>query len=136
MHRKELVKLSRSPPLQFTFNKKKTKSFKVKLVYRKSLQSIILLDFWERTEQKLRSFDWEKRPKAEGKMSPKILLEKNKERENRVSEEEKGREEKKAITALLVFLPLFESPILAVTLFKNLALIYISFTLVPNTNLI
>ena len=108
----------------------------MKLVYRKSLQSIILLDFWERTEQKLRSFDWEKRPKAEGKMSPKILLEKNKERENRVSEEEKGREEKKAMTALLVFLPLFESPILAVTLFKNLALIYISFTLVPNTNLI
>ena len=33
-------------------NKKKTKSLKkVKLVYRKSLQSIILLDFWERTEQ-------------------------------------------------------------------------------------
>ena len=68
----------------------------MKLAYRKSLQSIILLDFWERTEQKLRSFDWEKRPKAEGKMSPKILLEKNKERENRVSEEEKGREESKS----------------------------------------
>ena len=34
VHRKELVKLSRSPPLQFTFNKKKTKILKkVKLVY-------------------------------------------------------------------------------------------------------
>ena len=33
MHRKELVKLS-SPPLQFTFNKRKTKNFKkVKLVF-------------------------------------------------------------------------------------------------------
>ena len=33
MHRKELVKLS-SPHLQFTFNKKKTKSLKkVKIVY-------------------------------------------------------------------------------------------------------
>ena len=30
---------------------------KVKLVYRKSLQSIILLDFLERTERKLQSFD-------------------------------------------------------------------------------
>ena len=37
---------------QLTRREKKTKSFKkVKLVYRKSLQSIILLDFWERTEQ-------------------------------------------------------------------------------------
>ena len=37
-------------------------------------------------------------------MSPKILLEKNKERENRVRKEEKGREEKKkAMTAPLVF---------------------------------
>ena len=71
-------------------------------------------------------------------MSPKILLEKNKERENRVSEEEKGSEEKKAVTALLVFLLLFESPILAVTLFKNPALIYIFLTIayVPKRNLI
>ena len=37
-----------------------------------------------------------KRPKAEGKMSPKILLEKNKERENRKSEEkERNRRKKK-----------------------------------------
>ena len=37
VHRKELVKLS-SPPLQFTFNKKKMKSFKkVKLVYLRML---------------------------------------------------------------------------------------------------
>ena len=67
----------------------------MKLVYRKSLQSIILLDFWERTERKLQSFDWEKRPKAEGKMSPKILLEKDKERENRVSEEKERKKENK-----------------------------------------
>ena len=42
------------------------------------------------------------------------------------------------MTALLVFffLLLFESPTLAVTLFKNLALIYFFLTLLPNTNLI
>ena len=80
-----------------------------------------------------------KRPKAEGKISPKILLEKNKERENRVSEEKerKRRKKKQAMTALLVFFSLlFESPILAPTLFKNIALICIFLTLVPNTNLI
>ena len=69
-------------------------------------------------------------------MSPKILVEKNKERENRVSEEkERKRRKKKAMTALLVFffLLLFESPISAATLFKNLALIYVFLTPVPNT---
>ena len=81
--------------------------------------------FLKWTEQKLQSFDWEKRQKAEGKMSPKILLEKNKERENRVSEEkERKRRKKKSneCTASFLFLLLFESPILAVPLLKNLAL--------------
>ena len=70
-------------------------------------------------------------------MSPKILLEKNKERENRVSEEKERKRRKKSngCTASF-FLLLFESPILAVTLFKNLALIYIFLNLVPNRNLI
>ena len=36
---------------------------------------------------------------------------------------------------LVFFLRLFESPILAVTLFKNLALVYLFLTLVPNRNL-
>ena len=40
------------------------------------------------------------------------------------------------MAALLFFLLLFESLILAVMLFKNLALIYTSLTLVPNRNLI
>ena len=65
-------------------------------------------------------------------MSPKILLEKNKETENSKSEEKK---KSNGCTASF-FLLLFESPILAVTLFKNLALIYIFLTLVPNRNLI
>ena len=42
----------------------------MKLVYRKSLQSIILLDFWERTEQKLQSFDWEKKNKSQRQNEP------------------------------------------------------------------
>ena len=86
-----------SPPLHSLLTRRKRKlSFKkVKLVYLKSLQSIILLDFLERTVRKLKSFEWEKRPKAEGKMSPKILLEKNKERENRVSEEKERKRRKK-----------------------------------------
>ena len=41
-----------------------------------------------------------KRPKAEGKMSPKVLLEKNKERKHR----KKRGEEKRTMAALLVFL--------------------------------
>ena len=70
-------------------------------------------------------------------MSPKILLEKNKERENRVREEkERKRKKKRNDCTASFFLLLFESPMLDVTLFKNLALIYIFLTLVPNTNLI
>ena len=70
-------------------------------------------------------------------MSPKILLENNKERENRVSEEkERKRRKKKQWLHCYFFLLLFESLILAVMLFKNLAMIYISLTLVPNRNLI
>ena len=71
-------------------------------------------------------------------MSPKILLEKNKERENRVSEEKERKRRKKSngCTVSFFFLLLFESPILAVTLLKNLALIYIFVNLVPNRNLI
>ena len=58
-------------------------------------QSIILPDFWKRAERKLQSFDWEK-DQSEGKMSQKILLEKNEERENRKGEEkERRRREKK-----------------------------------------
>ena len=71
-------------------------------------------------------------------MSPKILLEKNKETENRVREEKerKRRKKKRNDCTASFFLLLFESPMLDVTLFKNLALIYIFLTLVPNTNLI
>ena len=70
-------------------------------------------------------------------MKPKILLEKNKERENRENEEKERKRRKKAMIALLVlFTSVHESPVLAVTLFKNLALIYIFLTLVPNRNLI
>ena len=75
-------------------------------------------------------------------MSPKILLEKDKERENRVSEEKERKKEKRrkksngCTASFFFFLLLFESPILAVTLFKNLALIYIFLTFVPNRNLI
>ena len=58
-----------SPPLHSLLTRRKRKlSFKkVKLVYLKSLQSIILLDFLERTVRKLQSFEWEKKdqkPKA------------------------------------------------------------------------
>ena len=46
-----------------------------------------------------------KKTKSEGKMSPKILLEKNEERENRKREEkERRRRGKKAMVALLVFM--------------------------------
>ena len=45
-----------------------------------------------------------KKPKAEGKISPKILLEKNDERENKKSEEKERRRRKKAMAALLVFM--------------------------------
>ena len=62
-------------------------------------------------------------------MSPKILLENNKERENRVSEEKERKRRKKSNGCTAIFLLLFESPILAVTLFRNLALIYIFLTL-------
>ena len=69
-------------------------------------------------------------------MSPKILLEKNKERENRVSEGKGRRRGKKSngCTASFLFLDLRlrGEPILAVTLFKNPALRYIFLTLVPN----
>ena len=40
-------------------------------------------------------FSLRKRPKAVGKMNPKILLEKNKERKNRKSEEKETRRRKK-----------------------------------------
>ena len=43
-----------------------------------------MLDIWKRTERKLQSFD---KKKTKSKMSPKIPLEKNKERKNRKSEE-------------------------------------------------
>ena len=46
-----------------------------------------------------------RKTKSEGKMSPKILLEKNEERENRKREEkERRRRGKKAVVALLVFM--------------------------------
>ena len=96
MHSKELVKLS-SPPLHFTFNKKKKKEklqksetcifedvdtlTKNECIGNSTRQSIILLDIWKRTERK--------RPKAETKMSPEILLEKNEEKNNRKSEGER-----------------------------------------------
>ena len=74
-------------------------------------------------------------------MSPKILLEKNKERENRVSEEKERRRRKiKDWPQRYFFFTSVwgESPILAVTLFKNPALIYIFRTIayVPKRNLI
>ena len=52
-----------SPPLHSLLTRRKRKlSFKkVKLVYLKSLQSIILLDFLERIVRKLQSFEWEKK---------------------------------------------------------------------------
>ena len=53
---------------------------------------------------KIAVFWLRKRPRAEGKMSPKILLEKNKERENRQSEEKERKRRKKATAALLVFM--------------------------------
>ena len=43
---------------------------------------------------KIAVFSLRKRPKAEEKISPKILLEKNKERENRKSEEKETRRRK------------------------------------------
>ena len=62
-----------------------------------------MLGFRKRTEQKLQSFDWEKDQKpAEGKISPKILQEKNKERKHRKIKEKKRRRKKKAMIALLV----------------------------------
>ena len=42
--------------------------------------------------------------KTEGKISPKILLEKNEERENKMSAEKERRRRKKAMAALLVFI--------------------------------
>ena len=83
-------------------------------------------------------------------MSPKILLEKNKERKNRKSEEKETRRRKKSDGCTLSFYVDFFGDsfvkekknclrgefCLAVTLFKNLALIYIFLTLVPNRNLI
>ena len=46
-------------------------------------------------QTKIAAFSLRKRPKAEGKMSPKILLEKNKERKNRKSEKKETRRRKK-----------------------------------------
>ena len=60
-----------------------------------------MLDIWKHTERKLQSFDWEKDQKSKAKMSPKILQEKNEERENR---KEVGEEKKKVMAALLVFM--------------------------------
>ena len=54
-----------------------------------------MLDIWKRTERKLQSFD---KKKTKSKMSPKIPLEKNKERKNRKSEE---KEKNKAMAAVL-----------------------------------
>ena len=82
-------------------------------------------------------------------MGPKILLEKNKERKNRKSEEKETRRRKKNNGCTLSFYVVVfgdscskkktvrgESSILAVTLFKNPALIYIFLTLAANRNLI
>ena len=71
-------------------------------------------------------------------MSLKIVPEKKKERENRVSEEkERRRKKRNGCTASLFFTSVLgESPILAVTLFKDPALIYAFLTLVPKRNLI
>ena len=49
-------------------------------------------------------FSLRKRPKAVGKMNPKILLEKNKERKNRKSEEKETRKTKKTMVVPLVFM--------------------------------
>ena len=46
-------------------------------------------------QRKIAVFSLRKRPKAEGKMSPKVLLEKNKERKNRKSEEKETKRRKK-----------------------------------------
>ena len=53
---------------------------------------------------KIAVFSLRKRPKAEGKMSPKILLEKNKDRKSRKSEDKQTREEIIIMAALLVFM--------------------------------
>ena len=53
-------------------------------------QNITLLDIWKRTERKLQSFD---KKKTKSKMSPKIPLEKNKERKNRKSEEKEKKKQ-------------------------------------------
>ena len=73
-------------------------------------------------------------------MSLKILLEKNKERETGVSEENERRRRKEksngCTSSFYVDFCLRESSIFAVTVFKNPSLIYIFLTLVPNRNLI
>ena len=84
-------------------------------------------------------------------MSPKVLLEKNKDRKNRKSEEKETRRRKKNDGCTLSFYVDFFGDsflkekkktclrgefCLAVTLFKNLALIYIFLTLAANRNLI
>ena len=51
---------------------------------------------------KIAVFSLRKRPKAEGKMSPKMLLQKNKKRKNRKSEEKERGEERGTMAALLV----------------------------------
>ena len=76
----------------------------------------------------------QKRRKAEGKTSPKILLEKNKERKNGKSEEKERRKRKHSngFTLILGFerkTVWGENSILAVTLFKNAAR-YIFFSLI------
>ena len=106
MHRKELVKLS-SPLLQFTFNKKKTKTFKKICIFEDvdTLTKINLkvtvkakaLSCWifENVPNENCSLLTEKMTKTEGKISPKILLEKNEERENKMSAEKERRRRKK-----------------------------------------
>ena len=73
-------------------------------------------------------------------MSPKILLEKNKERENRVSEEKERRKKKKGMTTLLFFFffkfSLRGEPYFGCNVIQNPALIYVFLTLVPKRNLI
>ena len=56
---------------------------------------------------KIAVFSLRKRTKAEGKMSPKILLEKNKERKNRKREEKETRRRKKNNGCTLSFMLTF-----------------------------
>ena len=98
MHCKELVKLS-SPLLQFTFRRKQKASkicifedvdtltkINVKVTAKAKGLSCWIFENVPNENYSLLT-EKKKRPKAEGKISPKILLEKNEKRENKNSQE-------------------------------------------------